>query len=111
MPAAAAAALVAVAVISSAATIYSTDQNRKTSHEAQDQAKTLADRQLAQAEEQAQQAEEAANKANARTPNTNAILSAAQQAAKNGISGTMLTGSSGVSPDQLTLGKSTLLGS
>jgi hypothetical protein len=51
------------------------------------------------------------NKANQKTANTSAILSAAQQSGKMGASGTMLTGPQGVDPNQLSLGKSTLLGS
>jgi hypothetical protein len=44
-------------------------------------------------------------------PDTNAILSAAEQAGKAGASSTMLTGTSGVDVSQLGLGKkNTLLG-
>jgi hypothetical protein len=54
--------------------------------------------------------DQANNRANQKHPNANAILAAAQAAAKSGIGGTMLTGPQGIGTDQLTLGKSTLLG-
>ncbi|MFJ1253414.1 hypothetical protein [Cupriavidus sp. CuC1] len=60
---------------------------------------------------QANQADQANNRANAKSPDINAMLSANQQAAKGGASGTMLTGTTGVDPTQLQLGKNTLLGS
>jgi hypothetical protein len=50
------------------------------------------------------------NRANRKSPNANAILSAAQQAGRAGASGTMLTGPTGVDPNQLQLGRSSLLG-
>ena len=56
-------------------------------------------------------ADEANNRANAKSPNASTILSAAQQAAKSGVGGTMLTGPTGVTADQLKLGKTSLLGS
>ena len=55
-------------------------------------------------------AEESTNRALAKTPDTQAILSSAEQAAKTGGSSTMLTGVGGVDPAQLQLGKKTLLG-
>ena len=59
----------------------------------------------------AAQADQDFNKANQKKPDTSAILSAAQQSGKMGASGTMLTGPQGVNPSDLSLGKSTLLGS
>lgn len=96
-------AIVAAAVIGAGTAVYTSDVSRKASHSAQDQAEATALR-------QEQQAEEASNKANRRTPDVSAIMSAAQQAGKGGISGTMLTGSTGVSASDLVLGKNTLLG-
>lgn len=60
---------------------------------------------------QEQAADQANNRANQKSPDTTAIMSAAQQAGKAGASGTMLTGPTGVDQSQLSLGKSTLLGS
>ena len=65
---------------------------------------------LANSRAAAQSADEANNRANQKRPNANAILSAAQQAARGGMGGTMLTGPQGVSSSELSLGKSTLLG-
>lgn len=65
--------------------------------------KALMDKQL-------KAADEATNRAAQKRPNTSSILSEAEQAGKAGVSGTMLTGPQGVSNDQLTLGRSTLLG-
>ena len=63
-----------------------------------------------QADAQASSSQQAVNRANQSTPDTAAIMSEAGQAAKGGGAGTMLTGASGVNPNDLKLGKSTLLG-
>ena len=76
-----------------------------------DAAKKSMQQAQANADRTAKQADQAFNQANQKKPDTSAILSAAQQAGKGGVSGTMLTGPSGVDPNSLTLGKSTLLGS
>ena len=60
------------------------------------------------ANKQAQAQEEATNLANQKKPDMSAILAAAQQAAKGGASGTMLTGPQGAPTN--TLGKTSLLG-
>lgn len=91
------------AVASLAATVYSADQSRSAQNKATDNAKANAAR-------QAKSSDEAQNQANAKAPDVNAELSAAQQAAKGGPGSTMLTGPGGVDPSTLTLGKSTLLG-
>jgi hypothetical protein len=90
-------------LVSTAASLYTADQSRSAQNKATDAAKANAAR-------QATAADEAQNAANAKGPNTSAILSSVQQAAKGGMSSTMLTGPSGVDPSQLTLGKSALLG-
>lgn len=99
-------AITAIAIASVAGTaysIYSGEKAASAQKDAQEQAKQ-------QAEKQAQAADQALNQANQKKPDTSAILSAAQQSGKSGQSGTMLTGSQGVDPTSLTLGKSTLLG-
>ena len=65
---------------------------------------------MAEAQKTARAADEATNRANQKRPNANAILAAAQQAAKGGVGGTLLTGPQGVNTGELSLGKSTLLG-
>lgn len=82
------------------------DSSRKQGH-AQQQAVQQA---VQRAKKLDKQSEIATNRANQKKPNSNAILSRAQQAGKGGQSGTMLTGSQGVDPNSLSLGKNTLLG-
>lgn len=97
------AATVFAAVISAGVSYYNGQQQAKHNKQAMAQAQANADR-------QAKQAEEDMNRANQKSPDTSALLSAAQQAGKAGISGTMLTGPQGIDPSTLMLGKSTLLG-
>ena len=93
-----------ITAIAAVASVYSANRQA----EAQQSA---AKKSLALAERNAKAAEEAANKADRKSPDTTALLSAAEQAGRAGVSSTMLTGPSGVDPSRLTLGKSTLLGS
>ena len=55
-------------------------------------------------------ADQANNKANAKSPNTQNLLDENVQAALGGSGATMLTGSSGIDPASLLLGRNTLLG-
>ena len=61
------------------------------------------------AQGQRKQSEMAINQANRATPNVQGIMESAS--AMGGAGGTMLTGPTGVDPNALALGKSTLLGS
>ena len=61
------------------------------------------------AQGQRKQSEMAINQANRQTPNVAGIMESASAA--GGAAGTMLTGPTGVDPNALALGKSTLLGS
>ena len=97
-------AILALTAISTAAGIYQGVSAAGAQSDAQQQAKK-------QGEASLLQSQQAMNRANAKHPDVNAILSAAQQAGKSGESGTMLTGPQGVAPGSLPLGKSTLLGS
>ena len=96
--------LAAAAVAGTAYTIYNGQKQADAQEKAQNQAQ-------ANALKQETAADQATNKANQKRPDTMAILDAATQAGKGGASGTMLTGASGVDPNALQLGKSTLLGS
>ena len=96
--------LAAAAAAGTAYSIYSGERQASAQNKAQKQAK-------ATAEQQAKVAEEATNKASQKSPDTSAILSAAEQSGKAGASSTMLTGSQGVDASSLALGRSTLLGS
>lgn len=103
MPAAVLPILAATAAVGTGFSIYQGVKQNQAQKAAQRQAQANADKQAAQAEQQM-------NKANATKANASAMQSANEQAAKGGIGGTMLTGSSGIDPNSLNLGKSTLLG-
>ena len=63
-----------------------------------------------QAKAEAERADIEYNKANRQTADVSAITDESFLAGKGGGAGTMLTGNMGVDPNQLKLGKSTLLG-
>lgn len=83
---------------------------QKAAKKAADQAAAQAAAQSRYAAQQAKLAEEDLNRANQKRPNTSAVLSAAEQAGRAGVSGTLLTGPQGVDQSTLPLGRSTLLG-
>ncbi len=87
--------------------VAQSDANRKQRH-AQDQAMASAKKSASKAR---RNRDIAFNKNNQKTADASAMLSKQGQAALGGPSGTMLTGSSGVSNKSLALGKNTLLGS
>jgi hypothetical protein len=62
------------------------------------------------AQKQLTATEMASNKANAQSADAGSIMSQAQQAAKSGPAGTMITGPQGVNPAALSLGKQSVLG-
>ena len=93
----------AVAAAGTAYSVYSGERASSAQKKANKQAQ-------ANATKQAQQAEQEINRANQKSPDVGALLSANQQQSLSGQSGTMLTGSQGVDPNSLALGKSTLLG-
>jgi type IV secretory pathway VirB10-like protein len=71
---------------------------------------SAAARQREEAAAQAQIAEENKNRANQKKPATEAFINKNERAGMTGQSGTLLTGSTGISSASLPLGKSTLLG-
>lgn len=79
------------------------DKQAKAMEQATQQSQTQADKLYAQQDQ-------ATNKANAKQPNTAAMQSQNQVEGQQGQSGTMLTGPLGVDPNDLSLGKNTLLG-
>lgn len=91
------------AVAGAGAAVYNGEKQKK----AQEKAGALAEQ---SAKTTAKQAEVATNKANAKAPNTAALTAANVLAANGGQGSTMLTGAGGVAADQLSLGKTTLLG-
>jgi hypothetical protein len=100
------AAAIVGAIALAANTGYTIYQGERAAGE-QEKAQRLS---MAEAQKTAKAADEATNRANQKRPNANAILAAAQQAARGGLGGTLLTGPQGVSSSELSLGKSTLLG-
>ena len=95
--------ITAVSAIGTLASVVSGMKQASATKDAANQAKANADR----AYEQSQQVN---NRANQKSPDTMALLDAAQQAGKGGAGGTMLTGAQGIDPNALGLGKNTLLG-
>jgi FKBP-type peptidyl-prolyl cis-trans isomerase len=102
-----ASALTALAVGVGTAGLMANQQQRK-ANDLQQQAMNQAQQ---AAEKQSAQQDQAFNKANQKTPDVASILSGAQQSAKAGGGGTMLTGPQGIDPSALALQKNTLLGS
>ena len=100
-------ALVASAAAAAAGTgisIANAQSGKKAQDKAMQQQKQAQDQAAAQAQSQARRSEYAANEANRKTPDLNAIMQSASQAAKGGPSGTMLTGPGGVDRYSLALG-------
>lgn len=95
--------MAAASIAGTAYSVYSGQKQASAQKEAQAQATKTAN-------DQATAADQAMNAANQKRPDTNAILDAATQAGRGGVSGTMLTGAAGVDKNSMALGKSTLLG-
>lgn len=74
------------------------------------QQRTAQDEAKAQAQAQAKAAEQTMNAANRKAPDVSGIMAAAESLQQGGPGSTMLTGPTGVDPNDLKLGKSTLLG-
>lgn len=98
------------AVVGTAYTVYSGERASDAQNKALEQQRTAQAQAQESATKQQKLAEENVNRANAKSPDVGAITAASEQAAKGGAAGTMLTGPQGVNPQQLALGKSTLLG-
>lgn len=91
------------AVVAVGTTAYASDQARTSSNKARDAS-------MAAAKKTAQQQDEADNRANQKQANTQSLLEAAVNGNKGGAASTLLTGSTGIDPNSLTLGKNSLLG-
>ena len=108
-----------VAVIGAAAvgaagvgySIYQGEVGRKLASEAKSKQESAQAQAVTAAERQRLTSQMAINQANRKKPDVSSIMQAAGASASGGASGTMLTGPTGVDPNALSLGKSTLLGS
>lgn len=99
-----------IAAVATTYMIYSGERaNRNQEKQLELQRQAQADA-LAQQKKADKMAEEATNKANAKRPDAGAIMAAAEQSAMAGDMSTMLTGSTGVKPEDMMLGRKTLLG-
>jgi type II secretory pathway pseudopilin PulG len=100
------------AVVGTTYAVYSGEQAKDRQKDALRQQEQVQQQQLTQAKEAASTSQQNINKANQRRPNTQAIMADTQMASGGGGSGsgTMLTGPQGIDPQQLALGKNTLLG-
>lgn len=95
--------LAGAALAGTAYSIYSGEQARKAT-------RTANDRNAAAASKAADLQEQAVNKANAKVPDLQSILGANLSGNSGGAGSTLLSGKTGVDPNKLSLGKSTLLG-
>ena len=94
----------AIAGIASAGLSYQQGQQQQAS------AKKSYKQQQAAAQAQLTQADQQFNAQNMKSPDTNALLSSAMLSSRGGVSGTMLTGTTGITKDKLSLQSKTLLG-
>lgn len=106
-----AAAVAVGAAASTSATVYQSVTASNNAKDALSQQKDAQASALKSANTQQKAAEENINRQNSKSADVGAITAASEQAAKGGAAGTMLTGSQGVDPTGLALGKNTLLGS
>ena len=103
-------AAVTVAAAGTAYSIYAGEQGKKKQEEAMRQQQAAQAEAAKQAKLQTQQSQAAMRAANRRAPDVAGIMQAAQESAQGGPSSTMLTGPMGVNPQDLQLGRSSLLG-
>ena len=102
-------AAVATAAAGTAYSVVSGEQAKKAQQDAMGEQKRAQAEQAQQAAAQQARSERRMAVAAQREPNVQGIMAAAQQT-QGGPSSTMLTGPTGVNPQDLALGRSTLLG-
>lgn len=98
---------ITAAISALAGTAYAAKQGNDARREAQRATQAAETRAAAQADK----ADQAVNRANKKTPDIGALLTANEAGAQGGAGSTLLTGIGGVDPNELKLGKTTLLGS
>lgn len=114
-------ALAVASIVSTGYSIYSGERAADQARDARKQQdayqkQALAQQETAQqeaktaAEKQAKTSEETMNAATRKNPDVSSIMAAAEATQQGGLGSTMLTGATGIDPNDLKLNKSTLLG-
>jgi uncharacterized protein HemX len=103
-------AAVTVAAAGTAYGVYAGEQGKKKQEEAMRQQQAAQAQAAKQAQSQTRLSRQAMAAANRIEPAVGGIMQAAQESAQGGPSSTMLTGPMGVNPQDLQLGRSSLLG-
>jgi len=105
-----AAAGAAAAAAGTGYAIYAGEQGKKSQQAAMRQQEAAQAQAAAQARSQTRKSQQAMAAANRVEPSVEGIMQAAQESAQGGPSATMLTGPMGVNPQDLQLGRTSLLG-
>ena len=92
------------------ASVSAANEQRKIQKKQLEQQRRANEQALTRAEEEKQRSEMEYNRANRQNVDVESALDASELSAQQGASGTLLTGSMGVDPNQLNLGSNTLLG-
>jgi hypothetical protein len=98
------------AVVAVGYTVYNGERQAKMQEEQMQMQREANARNIEAQKKADKMADEANNKANSKRPDAGAMMAAAEQSANSGDMSTMLTGSQGVKPEDLMLGRKTLLG-
>ena len=92
------------------ASVSAANEQRKIQKKQLEQQRRANEQALTRAEEEKQRSEMEYNRANRQNVDVESALDASELSAQQGASGTLLTGSMGVDPNQLNLSQNTLLG-
>ena len=98
------------AVGSTVVAVTSANNQRKVQEQALRDQRQANERTEQRAEQERQRTEQEYNRANQQDVDVTSALDASELSAQQGASGTLLTGSMGVDPNQLNLSQNTLLG-
>jgi len=98
------------AVGSTVVAVQSANNQRKVQERALADQRRANERTEARAKAEQQRSEQEYNRANRQNVDVASAMDASELSAKQGASGTLLTGSMGVDPNQLNLSQNTLLG-
>ena len=92
------------------ASVSAANEQRKIQKKQLEQQRRANEQALTRAEEEKQRSEMEYNRANRQNVDVESALDASELSAQQGASGTLLTGSMGVDPNELNLSQNTLLG-